>query len=229
MKKIIISIISICLLLGMVVIYLLRYQSVHNILGEDFTGNFVLHTVWAESMIPTTQPPIQGTQEEMEEYMRRADFNERYASRHDRHYQAGGDAGYIISDEQAENLLDLLLNIQVRSYSLSAHPIAFNTRFFHGSFQEEFDLEMIIRYHIFDLNFQQVITISILGKDIMTIEIGEVTEDAFSANRRAIGFNPTIFSIHDDDRHLVFEMLRVLGSNASEELGFEMEYEYLKK
>jgi len=215
-KKIIISFVSVCLLLSILIIYLLRYQSVHNILGEGFTENFVVHNIWVDSV-------TQSTPWMSEEELRRTYFHELYATPHDQErYELRSDAFYIITYEQVAMLLELLLNTRIRTYSPTSHPIIFNSRFCSGFNTQETDPGVVVYYRFFDLDMQEYISIRIWGADVITIATGEISEEGFSANSR-IGFNPTIFRIHEEDRYLVFEMLRLLDSNAPEVIGFELE------
>jgi len=189
----------------------MRYRRIENILGNDFTDNFALHNITILSANPL-RPDGSGF-----------DFHERHASSNDRLYgHEWYNPGDIISDEQVDYLLELLLNMRVRPYHLSSHPIIFNARFFRGADVHNVNPPIIIEYQIFDLDKQNFMMILFNGLSILSMGIGEVTDHGWSANER-IGFNPRAFRIHEDDQNTLFEILRILESDASKLFNFNLD------
>jgi len=222
-KKVLASILLLCLLAIGSLIYIMRYQQLSNILGDDFNDKFILHNITITSAIPA----IYGTEDppniDQELAMIRRDFHERHASSSDRLYgHEWYSPGHVINDTQVADLLELLLSIRIRPYNLSAHPIMFNANYFSGSDIQEVNPQINVLFQIFDIDKQIVLMIAFQGSNVFSILSGEVTEYGWGGNKR-FGFNPTIFKVHEDDNDTIFEILRVLDSNAPEIIGFELD------
>jgi len=200
-KKITIAIFTVSVLVGGQLIFLMRYQQVENVLGEDFTDTFVLHNITIDSGNPV-RPDGSGF-----------DFHERHATQFDRYYSDEFFTHHsILSEYQINILLNLLLEVQVRPYNLRAHPIIFNAFTLQNIDPQLIDPPFIVNFQFFDQDKQNVVFVMFRGAEILSIGTGEVTEYGWGANER-FGLNPTIFRIHEFDQSTLFEILRTLDGD----------------
>jgi len=194
------------------------YQSIAEIVALYAEDHFELSRVRISPL--SLDRSVHGFEITSDEFAILSLFDERFI------VQGGGllhdlylEGDYVLDQDGIMALTETILAARLRPYSLTAHPIFFNETFFRGmSLEEHEDPNVFVSVAFATGNFEESIQITLSGLDLVTIRKGY----RFGGSHERVGFNPTSFRLHPDDRQLVYALLRLLDSEAAEVIGFEM-------